>query len=239
MERLRKSDLKIVSPSEQKALLATWDTLTSIVGFSTKPKLVLGKENIPEKGPYIVASNHRGFVEPAALLHTFDEWIYFMAKQENIDMPILGSLITRAGMFPVRRGEPDRTALRKAVDYLKNGQVVGIMPEGTRGRDDLTSLDEFKEGAAFVAKMAGNVPIVPVGITGPEDIVPLIDNQSLSKTWEEIVSIRTGKIKPEIKLSIGKPIIDYSEDRGVLTDMILEGISQEVSKLENPDNLYP
>ena len=233
MERLRNSNLKIVTPNEQKALLIAWDMLTGIVGFSTKPKLILGKENIPAKAPYIVASNHRGIVEPAVLLHTFNRWIYFMAKHETFDMPIIGKLISSAGMFPVRRGELDRAALKKAVDYLNSGQVVGIMPEGTRGRSDLTDFNAFKKGTAWVATMAGKVPIVPVGITGPEDILALIEEQSLSKTWQEILSIRTGKTKPIVNLSIGKPIVDYPKDRSVLTDMIFKGISEQVSKLEN------
>ena len=239
MERLKGSDLKIVTPNEQKALLATWNMMTGIVGFSTKPKLVLGKENIPEKAPYIVASNHRGIVEPAMLLHTFDKWIYFMVKHKTFDMPIVGKFINSAGMFPVHRGEPDRAALEKAVNYLKSGQVVGIMPEGTRGRGDLTDFNAFKKGTAVIATRAGKVPIVPVGMTGPEDILALIEKQSLSKTWQEILSLRTGKTKPIMNLSIGKPITDYPEEKEVLTDMIFQGISEQVNKLENycPPNL--
>ena len=239
MERERRSNLKIVTPVEQRALLTAWDVVAGIVGFSAKPKLVLGKENIPTKAPYIVASNHRGIAEPAALWHTFDRWIYFMARHETFDMPIVGQLARTAGMFPVRRGEPDRGALTKAVDYLNNGQVVGIMPEGTRGRGDLTDFSAFKRGTARVATKPGKVPIVPVGITGPEEMLALIEEQSLLKTWQEILSIRTGKTKPVVKLSIGKPIIDYPEDRDELTEIIFDSISKQVSKLESSHPPFP
>ena len=239
MERLKNSQLKIVTPVEQRRLLTAWDAVTGIVGFSAKPKLVLGEENIPTKAPYIVALNHRGIAEPAALWHTFDRWIYFMARHETFNMPIVGQLVRSAGMFPVKRGEADRGALNTAVDYLNNDQVVGMMPEGTRGRGDLTDFSAFKRGTAFVATKAGKVPIIPVGITGPEEMLALIEEQSLLKTWQEILSIRTGKTKPVVKLSIGKPIIDYPEDKSVLMNMIFEGISEQVNKLENLHPPFP
>jgi len=228
MERLRENGLKIVSPKEQKFLLSGWDLLSGIIGFSVKPKVILGLGNIPSE-PHLVVANHRGIAEPAALWCTWDRWIYFMAKHETFEIPVLGKLCEKAGMFPVRRGEVDRTAIRTAVNYLKEGQVVGIMPEGTRGRDDLTQLNQFKEGAALVAIMAGSIPIVPVAITGPENILALIDQQSIQKTWEEMVQIRTGKNKPELKLSIGEPIVNYPRDRETVTEMIFRSISNQIA----------
>lgn len=225
MERNGNRSLKIVTPLEQKLILKAWDLVTGIIGFTTVPKCVRGRENIPQSPSYLVATNHRGVAEPAALLHAWDRWIYFMAANETFSIPVIGNICKMAGFIPVKRNNIDTNALRKAIDYLKTDQVIGIMPEGTRGRSDLVELNEFKEGAAYIAIAAGSVPIVPVGIKGAENMLALIDKQSFSKTLTEIYKIRLGIIKAEISINIGKPIVNYAKDRRVVSNLILESIS--------------
>jgi 1-acyl-sn-glycerol-3-phosphate acyltransferase len=69
------------------------------------------------------------------------------------------------GGFPVRRGTPDREAMRWAEDCLDAGEPVVMFPEGTRRRGPIVRREELLEGVAFVALRKG-VPIVPVGIGG-------------------------------------------------------------------------
>lgn len=128
---------------------------------------VEGKENIPSKGPLIVVANHLNLIDPPLLSASVPRRINFMAKQELFH-PSLGAYLIRAyGAFPVKRGELDRKALRRALELLRNKEVVGMFPEGKRS---LTyQLQDIQPGTAFVALRSG-APIVPIGISGSEQV---------------------------------------------------------------------
>ena len=64
--------------------------------------------------------------------------VHFMAKEEIWEVPGARWVATQTGAFPVRRGTPDRNALRKADELLKDGLLVGLFPEGTRSVEGLT-----------------------------------------------------------------------------------------------------
>ena len=74
-----------------------------------------------------------------------------MAKKETFKVPIFGKLIVKLGMFPVSRGQTDMTSIKTALKYLKNDEVVGIFPQGTRrpGLDPKTT--EAKDGVAMLS----------------------------------------------------------------------------------------
>ena len=120
---------------------------------------VIGKENIPPKGPFLVIANHESYLDPVAVGTALPQQIFFMAKKELFDIPIFGFILRKLGAFPVRRNEVDITSLKTALKHLKDGKVVGVFPEGTR----LKSLGEFHLGAAALAIKAG-VPVLPVGL---------------------------------------------------------------------------
>ena len=75
------------------------------------------------------------------------------------------------GAIWVRRGEPDREALRAALQILKENGVMGFAPEGTRSRTG--GLIKGRIGVAYLAAHA-NVPILPVAITGTEVGLPAV-----------------------------------------------------------------
>lgn len=212
----------------QRITLASFETVANVGGFSTIPKLVLGKENIPDSPPYIVVANHRGVVEPGVLWRVFrlgETWIHFVVKSGTV----LEWWWDRVGMIPVKRGEPDRKALNTAIKYLTNGQVVGILPEGTRGGDELTKLNEFKEGMGFIATQA-KVPVIPVAMVGPENMMAQIDRRGFNFLKERQKIIST-KPKPEIEVAIGEPIIGIT-DRREVTRLCSERMSQLIAFLE-------
>ena len=76
-----------------------------------------------------------------------------------------------ADVIWIDRSKADFSAFRKAVDVIKQGHVIGIAPEGTRSR-----VGQMLEGKPGVLLLAGRaeVPIVPVGITGTEDMMKKI-----------------------------------------------------------------
>lgn len=92
-----------------------------------------------------------------------------MAKSELFGIPILGSVMRAFGAFPVRRGEPDRAALRTAIQFLKAGEVVGMFPEGALTESG--ELQPIMPGAGLVARQAG-VPVICVGLRNTERVLP-------------------------------------------------------------------
>jgi 1-acyl-sn-glycerol-3-phosphate acyltransferase len=95
-------------------------------------------------------------------------FLRFMAKSELYWWP-LGKLITAGGGFPVRRGERDVEAMKRAVALARQGHVVTMFPEGTRQRKGLVKRYQPKShtGAARIALEAG-VPLVPAAISGTD-----------------------------------------------------------------------
>ena len=125
---------------------------------------VIGQENIPKSGGVILCSNHRSNNDAVFLAICQKRQINFMAKDSLFKIPVLGYLLKKVGSFPVKRGSGDITAVRKAVEVLKEGKMLCIFPEGTRNRVN-NELLEFKTGAAFIAYKA-EASIVPCAISG-------------------------------------------------------------------------
>lgn len=125
--------------------------------------VVIGKENIPpEKGGYIIASNHVSNNDPPVVGITFKGKYTFMAKQELFEInPIFTWLITKLGAFPVKRGAKDNSAIERAIQSLDEGRIFVIFPEGTRSKDG--TLGRAKSGVTLIAAQA-KVPVVPVYI---------------------------------------------------------------------------
>jgi 1-acyl-sn-glycerol-3-phosphate acyltransferase len=126
-------------------------------------KEVVGLENIPKRGPLILASNHVNMLDPPLLAILVSRRIVYMAKIDLWKTPVIGPLYTLAGFIPVRRLEADLGALRAAERVLRDNQVLGMFPEGTRSGKP--GLGKGHPGTAIIALRAG-VPILPVAVSG-------------------------------------------------------------------------
>jgi 1-acyl-sn-glycerol-3-phosphate acyltransferase len=127
---------------------------------------VEGLENFPRQGPALVVVNHLGDADIVLGLATLPSPVDALAKMEMYDFPIIGKLMEWYGVIWLHRGQPDRRALRAALQGFQEGRLIGIAPEG---RESLTrSLEEGTGGAAFLA-LKGQVPIVPVTFTGTDN----------------------------------------------------------------------
>lgn len=139
----------------------------------TKPLLfffrmeIRGTGNWPKRGPAILASNHLSNMDPPLICLSYPGQICWMAKAELMRVPVLGSFLIRLGAFPVRRGENDRAAIRRARELLEQGYVVGMFPEGTRQREG--AFGEPQSGVGLLAMTTG-VPVIPVRIRGTGEI---------------------------------------------------------------------
>lgn len=128
-----------------------------------------GKDSIPKEGAFILVGNHVSYLDPFYMAVMVERKIHFMAKSEAF-RPLLFRLFLRfAEAFPVHRGKADLNSIRTAMSYLKQGEAVGIFPEGKIKGDN--SFAELKQGAAYLAVRA-HCPVIPVFIDGTEKALP-------------------------------------------------------------------
>ena len=139
----------------------------SVVNIVLKPLYrieVIGKENLPAEGGVLLCANHINNMDPLAVGITSVRPVHFMAKDELFSVPILGKIVSKVNAFPVKRGMSDREALRKGLAVLKEGNVLGLFPEGTRSKTG--EIGKGLAGAGFFA-LRSDAHIVPCAIIGP------------------------------------------------------------------------
>jgi 1-acyl-sn-glycerol-3-phosphate acyltransferase len=129
-------------------------------------RTVEGLENFPRKGPALVVINHLGDADAALLVSTLPVSLEALGKIELYDFPVLGKLMDWYGTIWLHRGQPDRRAIKAALDGFAEGRFILIAPEGRMSL--IGGLEEGEPGAAFLALM-GNVPVVPVALAGTEN----------------------------------------------------------------------
>ncbi len=120
-----------------------------------------GTNRIPSAGGAVLAVNHLAAIDPPLVGSFSTRTIFYMAKAEILEIPVVGEALAWTGGFPVRRGESDREGLRTARDLVREGHVVGLFVEGTRQRFGYPGA--VHSGAAMIG-MKENVPVIPVGI---------------------------------------------------------------------------
>ena len=117
--------------------------------------------DVPAEGPAIIIANHASTWDPPLAACGFKRPAHFMAKAELFKMPVLGFVLPRIKVFPVRRGTADRRAIKTALDVLQRGEVLALFPEGTRSKDGI--LKEAEPGAAMFA-LRSQAPVIPVAL---------------------------------------------------------------------------
>ena len=123
---------------------------------------VEGKENIPEEGAYILASNHLTATDPIDIGISIPRQVMFMAKAELFENRFAAWFFRHLGAFPVDRGKGDRTSINHFEEVLNDGYLMGIFIEGTRSKtcDFLPP----KNGVSLIAYDT-KTPVIPVCIT--------------------------------------------------------------------------
>ena len=174
---------------------------------------VVGKENVPPRGPLIVISNHLHFTDPGLVPASLGRQTHYLAKIELMRQPLLGFLAKNFGAVALdRRGRSNRDAIGAVLELLSTDHVIGLFPEGTRSRTGGMAM--AKRGAALLA-VKSNAPILPVAITGTEKI-------GWRSVWERPrvrVVIGAPFSLPVIEGKVGKPQLQG------LADMMMERVA--------------
>lgn len=166
---------------------------------------VKGMDYVPKKDAAIVCSNHISNFDPVFLAAFLNRMPRYLAKKELFEIPVLSWLVKKLKAIPVDRNSADMKAFKSAMEYLKNGELLGIFAQGTRVKEG-----EMKGAKAGVALFAvkSNAPVIPVCITGNYKLFSKITinfglpvkfeeykNKKLkTKELEEIAEIIMGKI---------------------------------------------
>lgn len=177
---------------------------------------VFGKENIPENKDIIVCANHWSNLDPIFLSISLPIKFHYMAKKELFEIPVLRGILSKAGAFPVDREGSDLKALRHAISLIKDGNTLGIFPEGTRVKE--VDRENMHEGVGFIA------------LKSKADILPI----------EIITSYR---IFSKVELHIKEPIkiekyfnLKNKEAMNKISDDIFEKIYENRKMLESENN---
>lgn len=120
-----------------------------------------GEENIPAEGGVIFAGNHTALADVFVIAACTNRQVRYMAKAELFRIPVLRRIIAGLGAFSVERGKNDVGAVRTSIRLLREGDAVGIFPQGTRCPGIHPDKAKVKPGVALIARKA-EVPVVPV-----------------------------------------------------------------------------
>lgn len=122
---------------------------------------VIGKENVDKNKQYVVCANHSNWQDPVVMASVLPFVIRFMAKKELFKAWIVSKFLTGVGVFPVDRDSNDLKAIKKALSLLKNGENLGLFPEGTRNKSNKPL--PVKSGVVLMA-LKTQTPILPITI---------------------------------------------------------------------------
>ncbi|MCL6624879.1 MAG: 1-acyl-sn-glycerol-3-phosphate acyltransferase [Fimbriimonadales bacterium] len=172
----------------QWVLYPVGKALLAILLLLFGPVVIENRRAVPRKGPLLVLANHISDCDPPVIGYALPRPAYFMAKAELFSIPILAPLIRALRAFPVRRGAPDKTAIRTAVELLQKGEAVVIFPEGHVS--ETGTLQPLQPGAALILRRAP-VPVICCGVINTNRIIPF--RKIIPRPAFRIVRVRFGE----------------------------------------------
>ena len=135
---------------------------------------VYDKEKLPQSEGYVIACTHTGWLDIFWLgISILPLKINFMAKMELFQNKILKRLLESLNAFPINRENPGPSAIKIPRKLIKEGEIVGIFPSGTRTSEDVP----LKRGAVTIAT-AAKAMIVPAAYAGPNNFKDLLKFQN-------------------------------------------------------------
>ena len=133
---------------------------------------MIGRENIPANGPFILAANHESYLDGmfvmSAVPNKLIRHTYFVAKEKHVTRPATVYLASKLNVIVLHMSNL-KTSIQQLGEVLKRGESIIIFPEGTR--TETGKLGEFKKTFAILSVELG-VPVIPVTIDGAYEAMP-------------------------------------------------------------------
>ena len=167
-----------------------------------------GVDRVPTTGPVILAANHTGYLDGAVVFGLAPRPAHFLVLASTFELGV-GPLLHLTGQIPLEQGIGDRQALASALGVLQAGGVVGIFPEGGRGRGDL---EKAGKGVAWLA-LQGQAPVVPVACLGTRA------TGDLAASWP--------RLRSRLVVDFGEPVSVTRAD-GIPGRVRLERAAEEI-----------
>ena len=188
---------------------------------------VYGRENVPDKGPFILASNHQSYLDPILCGVGLKRRLIFLARDSLFRNKFFTCLIYSLNAIPIKRDQADISSVRAVIARLKQGCGVCLFPEATRTNDG--KIQQFKPGLGLLCRRS-EAMIVPVLIDGAFECWPRYKkifssgNVTISygpaiaseqirnmddKTLADVLTDRLRQMQKQRKLKQGKQPYDY------------------------------
>ncbi|WP_311525884.1 lysophospholipid acyltransferase family protein [uncultured Parvimonas sp.] len=161
---------------------------------------VNGIENFKDDKPVIISANHTHIFDPVILAMLTKRQIFFLSKKEIFEKKLSAKFFTKLGVIPIDRENTDLKAIKSCFRVIRNGDLLGIFPEGTRVKT--IDINNMKKGVALIA-LKNKVNILPIHIEASYkifskitvDVYPMIetnnfenmeDSEAIDKLTEEL-----------------------------------------------------
>jgi 1-acyl-sn-glycerol-3-phosphate acyltransferase len=181
-------------------LARRWSDCVFWVAFLTLTFLysvrVIGRRNLPSKGPVLLVSNHQSMLDPLVIGMASRRYLRYLARDTLFKNRFFAFLIRSVGAVPIDR-DFGKAGLQKTLELLDAEWAVLVFPEGERTHDG--ELEPFKAGVSLLIKRV-KAPIVPVAIAGAYDAWPR------GRKLPRLAPLFLGSNPATLAVSVGKPL---------------------------------
>ncbi len=198
-------------------VILTAKTLFKTLGMKFQ---MSGTEHIPRTGGAILAANHIGYVDfifDGFAAHPSGRLVRFMAKKDAFDHKISGPIMRSLHHISVDR-DNGQASYEQAVEYARNGEIVGIFPEATISRS--FEIKELKTGAVRMAAEAG-VPLIPM-VTWGTQLLKTKDHPSDLKGRGKTIGLHVGA---PLEVTGEDPVAETARLREAMTELLDKAIA--------------
>jgi 1-acyl-sn-glycerol-3-phosphate acyltransferase len=158
---------------------------------------VVGRSNVPRKGPVLLLANHESFLDPPAIGTVTPRRVYYLARKTLFRNPFFSALLRSVHSVPVDQDGVAKEGMRAVLELLKAGQGVVLFPEGERTWTG--QMKALKPGILLLLKRLP-VTLVPVGIAGAFEAFPR------TQKWPRLSPPFLPPNGADFAIAIGKPI---------------------------------
>ena len=173
-----------------------------------------GAQNVPDEGGALLISNHRSVLDPVALMTEIDRYIHFVGGSRGFVVPTVKTLYHMTGMvkLSMKGGTRMGRGLDEAAEMMKDGELVGIFPEGIESfmrPDRASKISYFRTGFARMA-LEAEVPIIPVAVVPTEEVkLPAIPGKVVNR-YIDHPAVGKGQMRfilyRRVVVRVGRPI---------------------------------